>query len=101
MSVNFLLQVTRILHVGNYDDTEVRMMYDYLRNLDNMALNDYYSSNAVIQYETDLDYCIEIIDGVIGILEEKEEYEKCQVLFTKKQQAMAIKEQKHQPNEHI
>ena len=35
MSVSFLLQATRVLHVGNYDDDQVQMIYDFLRNVDN------------------------------------------------------------------
>ena len=33
MSVSFLLQATRILHVGNYDDDEVRMIYDFIKTI--------------------------------------------------------------------
>ena len=35
MSFNFLLQATRILHVGNYDEDELIMIYNYLIALDN------------------------------------------------------------------
>jgi len=90
MSINFLLQAIRIIHIGNYDDTEIRMIYDYLRNLDNVILNDYYNSYKVLQYKNDLEFCIEIIDNMIGIFEEKEEYEKCQVLLSKKEEALNI-----------
>ena len=31
MSFNFLLQATRILHVGNYDEDELIMIYNYLK----------------------------------------------------------------------
>ena len=41
MSISFLLQATRVLHVGNYDDDEVRMIYDYIRNVDNDMIFDY------------------------------------------------------------
>jgi hypothetical protein len=90
MSINFLLQAVRILHVGNYDDTEIRMIYDYLRNLDNVELNDYFNSYRVLQYNNDLDFCIEVIDKTIKVLEEKEEYEKCQVLLNKKEESLDI-----------
>jgi hypothetical protein len=65
-------------------------MYDYLKNLDNLTLNNYFISNNILQYKNDLELCIEIIDKVIKILESKEDYEKCQVLLNKKQQALSI-----------
>ena len=69
MSINFLLQVVRIIHIGNYDDTEIRMIYDYLRNLDNVVFNDYLNSNKVLQYTNDLEFCLEILDKMIKIFE--------------------------------
>lgn len=90
MSINFLLQAIRIIHIGNYDDTEIRMIYDYLRNLDNAVLNSYFLSNSVLQYNTDLEFCVEVIDKMIKVLEEKEEYEKCQILLNKKEESLDI-----------
>lgn len=90
MSINFLLQAVRIIHIGSYDDSEIRMIYDYLRNLDNVILNDYFNSHTVLQYSNDLEFCVEIIDNVIKIYEAKEEYEKCQSLLIKKEVALSI-----------
>ena len=90
MSINFLLQAIRILHIGNYDDTEIRMIYDYLRNLDNVVLNAYFNAYTVLQYNNDLEICIEVIDKLIKVFEEKEEYEKCQVLLNKKEESLDI-----------
>lgn len=90
MSINFLLQALRIIHIGNWDDTEIRMIYDYLKNLDNIVLNDYLNTHQVLQYNNDLEFCIEIIDKIIKIFEIKEEYEKCQVLLNKKHEALDI-----------
>jgi len=100
MSVNFLLQAIRIIHIGNYDDTEVRIIYDYLRNLDNVALNSYFSANSVIQYNNDLELCVEVMNGMLKILEEKEEYEKCQVLLNKKEESQNIMKIKIDEYEH-
>ena len=90
MSINFLLQATRIIHIGNYDDTETRMIYDYLRNLDNATLNDYFITSSVLNYDNDLILYIEVIDKMIKILEGEEEYEKCQILFNKKEESLDI-----------
>jgi hypothetical protein len=90
MSINFLLQAIRIIHLGNYDDTEIRMIYDYLRNLDNVTLIAYFNTYSVIQYNNDLVFCVEVIDKMIKVLEEKEEYEKCQILLNKKEESLDI-----------
>lgn len=90
MSINFLLQATRIIHIGNYDDTETRMIYDYLRNLDNAVLIDYFRSSTVLTYNNDLELCVEVIDKMIKIFENEEEYEKCQTLLNKKEDAVRI-----------
>lgn len=101
MSINFLLQAVRIIHVGNYDDTEIRMIYDYLRNLDNVVLIDYFSSHSVLQYGNDLEFCIEVIDKMIEVFENKEEYEKCQVLLNKKEESLDIMNIKITDYEHF
>ena len=90
MSINFLLQATRIIHIGNYDDTETRMIYDYLRNLDNSILNDYFNTYSVLNYNNDLELYVEVVDKMIKILETEEEYEKCQVLLNKREESTDI-----------
>jgi len=90
MSINFLLQAIRIIHIGNYDDTETRMIYDYLRNLDNDVLNDYFTTSSVLNYNNDLELYVEVIDKMVGILEVEEKYEKCQILLNKKKESLDI-----------
>lgn len=90
MSISFLLQATRVLHVGNYDDDEVHMIYDFIRNLDNEIIFHYYSNKTILSYENDLELLIEIIDKMIYILEQTEDYEKCLVLKNKKEECIKI-----------
>ena len=90
MSISFLLQATRVLHVGNYDEDEVQMIYDYLRSVDNEMIFHYISNKTILSYENDLELLIEIIDKMIKILEELEEYEKCLVLKNKKEECLKI-----------
>jgi hypothetical protein len=94
MSVSFLLQATRVLHVGNYDDDEVQMIYDFLRNVDNELILEYNSRSTILSYDNDLVLYVEIIDAMLLILEGKEEYEKCQVLKNKKEECIKIIKQK-------
>lgn len=90
MSINFLLQCVRILHNGDFDDTEIRMIYDFLKNLDNSELISYFNTNSVLSYKNDLEFYIEVIDMLIKVLEEKEEYEKCIILRDKKEESVDI-----------
>lgn len=99
MSISFLLQATRVLHVGNYDDDEVQMIYDYIRSIDNQIIFHYYSNKTILSYENDLELLIEIIDKMIHILEETEEYEKCLVLKNKKEDCIKINLEKQFENE--
>ena len=94
MSFNFLLQATRILHVGNYDEDELIMIYNYLIALDNDILNDYFNTCTILSYDNDLQLYIEILDALIVIFEDREEYEICEMLKHKKDDAIEIMENK-------
>ena len=90
MTINFLLQATRVLHFGNYDEDELSMFYNYLTALDNEILNDYYSTCTILSYDNDLELYVEIINALISIFEEREEYEKCLKLKSKKEESIII-----------
>lgn len=95
MSVSFLLQVTRIIHKKSYDDDDIQMIYDYLRNMDKEILDEYLNTCTVLSYNNDLELFLEILDRLITILEEKEEYEKCQDLQLKKLECQSIIKEKN------
>jgi hypothetical protein len=82
-TITFLLQATRILHVGNYDEDELRMIYDFTTQLDNVVLNEYLNNTTILSYNNDLELYIEILQSLIDIFEEREEYEKCNLLKIK------------------
>ena len=94
MNVNFLLQATRVLQVGNYDEGELIMVFNFMTAIDNEILNDYFNTCTIISYDNDLQLYIEIIDVLIKIFEEREEYEKCEILVNKKEQSLKIMETK-------
>ena len=99
MSVNFILQAIRVLHLGNYTDNDIEMIYDFTRNLDNETLNRYFIANNVISYNNDLELYVEIIDTLIKVFETKEEYEKCSILMKKKKESQKI--MKAKKNEYV
>jgi hypothetical protein len=89
-SFSFLLQATRVLHIGNYDDVELKMIYGYVTSLDNEILNGYYNTCTLLTYYNDLELYVEIVEALILIYEENEEYEKCVILKNKKEEAIKI-----------
>ena len=90
MSVNFLLQATRVLHVDNYDDEDLTMIYNFMINIDNDILNDYNNTCTILSYDNDLELYVEIIDSLIQIFEDREEYEKCELLLFKRDESSEI-----------
>lgn len=92
MSVNFLLQATRVLSFNNYNEDELKMVYDFMISIDNEILNDYNMSCSIMIYNNDLELYVEILDALINIFEDREEYEKCQLLIDKKEESIIILE---------
>jgi hypothetical protein len=90
MTVNFLLQATRVLHVGNYDEDELTMIYNFMVSVDYEVLNEYNDTCTILSYNNDLELYIEIVDALILIFEGREEYEYCQKLKDKKEESLII-----------
>lgn len=88
--MKFLLQTIIIFEEKNHNDENINMIYNFLTNLDNDVLNDYLLTNDVIPYQNNLDICIQVINILINIFEDREEYEKCALLKSKKDQAIKI-----------
>lgn len=94
MSVNFLLQSTRILHNDNYDENELEMITNFMVAVDNEILNEYNDTCTILSYDNDLQLYIEILDALLVIFEDREEYEICEMLKHKKDDAIEIMENK-------
>ena len=94
MNLNFLLQCTRVLSANNYDEDELIMIFNFMIAIDNEILNDYNNTCTIISYDNDLQLYIEILDELIHIFEEREEYEKCEILKNKKEESLIIMESK-------
>lgn len=90
LKINFLLQTTRILNIGNYDEDELEMIYNFITSVDNVILNYYNESKTILTYGSDLELYVEIVDELIKIYEEREQYENCSLLIDKKQQSIKI-----------
>ena len=70
MTIGFLLQSTKVLEGGLYDEEDLRMIYGYMIHIDDEILNDYYNTCTIFTYDNDLELYIEIIDALIKIFEE-------------------------------
>ena len=90
MTSNFLLQAMRVLHVGNYDEDELVMVTNFVVAVDNEILNDYNNTCTIVSYDSDLQLYIEIIEALIVIFEEREEYEICGILKDKRDDSVDI-----------
>ena len=94
MNLNFLLQATRVLNNQDCDEDELIMVFNFMTAIDNEILNDYNNTCTIISYDSDLQLYIEILDSLISIFEGREEYEKCEILKNKKNDALIIMETK-------
>jgi hypothetical protein len=94
MTINFLLQATRVLNFGNYDEDELIMIYNFLTSLDNEILNDYNSTCTILSYDNDLELYVEILTALISIFEDREEYKKCAKLKSKIDESLIIMNKK-------
>ena len=90
ITINFLLQAVRVLHVGGYTKDELEMIYNFMIKVDNEVLFYYLTSKTILSYESDLELYIEITDSLISIYETVEDYEKCKELKIKKEEAIKI-----------
>ena len=85
MSLNFLLQATRVLHVGNYDEDELEMIYNFFISVDNEILNDYYNRCTILSYNNDLElYLWKFSNPLSSLKLEKGENRKLRSLQLKK-----------------
>jgi len=92
MSINFLLQSTRVLNNSDYDENELEMVTNFIVAVDNDILNEYNNTCTILSYDNDLQLYIEILDELIKVFEEREEYEKCELLKNKKDDSLEIME---------
>jgi hypothetical protein len=72
-----------IFKQDNYNDNELRMVYDYVLFLDYEILFSYFKNNTIPGYENDLYVYMEVVKEAIKIYEKTEEYEKCMKLKIK------------------
>ena len=73
-----------------YDEDELVMITNFINAVDEEVLNDYNSTCTILSYDNDLQLYIEILDSLIEIYEEREQYEMCDLLKSKKDESITI-----------
>ena len=66
------------------------MITNFMVAVDNDILNDYNNTCTIVSYDSDLQLYIEIIEALIVIFEEREEYEICGILKDKRDDSVEI-----------
>lgn len=94
ISFSLLLQAIKVLDVNNHMEVDLEMVYQIISSIDNKTLIHYYNSNSIFIYDNDLDLFLEIVNIVIKIFEDKEQFEKCHLLKIKYMDALFIIESK-------
>ena len=94
MSINFMIQAVKVLHSKDYSEDEINTIYNFIISLDKNQINSYYNAHEVLSYKNDLELYVEIIDILIKIYEEQEDYEKCTELMAKKHESLTIMNKK-------
>ncbi len=94
MNFNFLIQATRVLNQNDIDNAELELITNFILTADEEILYDYSSTCSLITYDTDLDLYLEILEILLKIYEEKEEYEVCEIIKNKLDDVIIIKNNK-------
>lgn len=88
--MKFLLQATRVLGGNDFTEDELIMISSFMMAVDEEIMNDYKNTCTILSYDNDLELYVEIIDVLIKIYEEREEYEICEELKHKKDESLII-----------
>ena len=94
MNFNFLIQATRVLNQNDIDEAELELITNFILIVDEEILYEYSSTCTLVSYDTDLDLYFEILEILLKIYEEKEEYEVCEKIKNKIDDAIIIKNNK-------
>ena len=94
MNFNFLIQATRVLNQNEVDNAELELITNFILAADEEILYEYSSTCTLISYDTDLDLYYEILEILLKIYEEKEEYEICEIIKNKLEDVIIIKNNK-------
>lgn len=89
-NISFLQQSAKVLHIGVYDENELEMICHFTSALDKSDLIEYLNNTTISLHNNGLELYIEVIDLLIEIFVEKEQYEKCIRLKIKKDESIKL-----------
>ena len=83
MNFNFLIQATKVITIGAYDESELELILNFLIAADEELLSELNDTCSLISYDNDLMLFLEILEALLVIYEDREEYEICEIIKNK------------------
>ncbi len=83
LSFKYILQASRVLDEQIYTEKDLKDIFLFLIDIDNYELNEYILNRTVVTYEHDLEVYMLILEKVLKIYENQENYEYCHILKMK------------------
>ena len=80
MNFNFLIQATKVITIGAYDESELELILNFLIAADEELLSELNDTCSLISYDNDLMLFLEILEALLVIYEDREEYEICEII---------------------
>jgi hypothetical protein len=84
------MQATKVLSTNDYDGNELEIITNFLIAADEDLLYDFNNTCTILTYDNDLELYIEILSTLIKVYEEREEYEMCDLIKYKLEDAKEI-----------
>lgn len=82
--LNFLIMSKKILNSIELENHELEKIYDFVLTIDNYTLSKYINEQTLTTYNNDFEIYLYILNRLIVVYEDTQEYEKCMLLLRKK-----------------
>jgi len=90
MNYDFLMQAIKILHTEIEDKSDLYFIYDYVTQTSDETIIQYKKNITIISYNNDVELFIEIINELIKLFENDEDFERCAILLKKKKRVIEL-----------
>lgn len=82
--LNFLIISKKVLTSTELKNHELDKINDFVLSIDNETLSKYINEQTLTTYKNDFEIYLYILNALIVVYEETQEYEKCMLLLRKK-----------------